>query len=256
MPATGLAAQFARAGLPIKIVPRARDVNRQIRPDAAIFAMDILRSPERFVMHAPDDANVSLVNIDRDLRQAVLVVKEPARRFAVREWDRHKHREVTRWQTSPAEKRHILVGMDECHLFAAPLPQPVSTVRHAHEILAPQAIRERRARGGKVMRQGEWFFVPVTDAETLAMIARRAALTGVLAKARLGNGTRRGRPHVADQKIVIPNKDPKRLGREFARGCIRHPDHHVRELVGWHEVIANTESPNAVGTVAGMNWID
>ena len=44
--------------------------------------------------------------------------------------------------------------------FIVKLPQAVQTIQEAYDSLMPQAVKEAIAAGKKVLRQGEWFFIP------------------------------------------------------------------------------------------------
>lgn len=45
--------------------------------------------------------------------------------------------------------------------FLAEIPKPVETIEAAYRALKPQEVIDAEARGLKVKRQGEWFFIPV-----------------------------------------------------------------------------------------------
>lgn len=57
-----------------------------------------------------------------------------------------------------ATRQSLLAGYDETGLFVCLLPRIVSSVDEAHEALRPDGIDEN------AVRQGEWFFQPVTRA--------------------------------------------------------------------------------------------
>lgn len=251
MEANGLKSQFEKAGLPIKLVERARDVNASLRDARGrrSFLMDIQRRPrEAFVVRIGDDADVNVVNVDSELQQLVLSVRE--REAWIDQVDQSAFpARVIRQIHVPESKRHFLVGMDECHLFAAPLPRAVSTVKAAHSLLKPESIAAQQRKGEKIIRQGEWFFRRVTDNFTLEEIEARAKKFGVQRRARVGgwdNG-RRGRSHIVTERVEIP-----RMG-EYVRGKVAHPDHHTITLNGWHQVTGNTETP---AVLPGSTWID
>jgi hypothetical protein len=120
-------------------------------------------------------------------------------------------------------------------------------------------------------RQGEWFFVPVTDVEKLAAIAKLPILHGE----ELRRGRRAGKPHLTSElvrfggrrvvlvggreygvaeyeKLVQAGTRP--LGRAdymtadaevYVRGRVRHSDHETLVLHGWHRVFVNGEISSA-----------
>jgi len=61
----------------------------------------------------------------------------------------------------PSMDMYVLAGYDENALFICELPQAVTTVAQAHESLMPKEVRQAPC----YVRQGEWFFVPVSDKE-------------------------------------------------------------------------------------------
>lgn len=173
------------------------------------------------------------------------------------------------------EKHRFLLGHDERHWFVAGVPEaaPVSRVKDAMEALKPEAVlhserlirtkeRDRRSNRARI-RQGEWFFVPVPNLRVPAML--------VLANEPLVR-SRGGKPHVCEQLFrmggetvyvspgaptgcteaeysALSDADRKRWNWQVMRrnpkvyvsGRVRHPDHHTVTLVGWHEVLSNTE---------------
>lgn len=56
-------------------------------------------------------------------------------------------------------KLDVLLGMDETAHFIAALPEQVTSVKDAHRVLKPKNKRLKK----KSVRQGEWFFTPVSD---------------------------------------------------------------------------------------------
>ncbi len=57
--------------------------------------------------------------------------------------------------------RYYLCAMDESQYFISELPVKVKSVGEAFECLKPEAVKEfEREYNEKVLRQGEWFFVP------------------------------------------------------------------------------------------------
>ena len=66
--------------------------------------------------------------------------------------------------TARARNQSLLVGMDETHLFVSALPQNVTSVTDAHELLRPATARK-----DGTIRQGEFFFVPVSERLSTAL---------------------------------------------------------------------------------------
>jgi hypothetical protein len=185
------------------------------------------------------------------------------------------------------EKHKFLCGQDERHLFVCAVPgRGVTDVRSAMEALQPpevkQAVAEKvrhtrqrlQRRNDAFLRQGEWFFLAapelVVDPKN---IQRREPLS---------NG--RGRAHWCDEvfrvggtEVFVSAEHPAGLNKAeyeellrttpraksyrwrrmtrtatvYARGKVRHPDHHTLWLDGWHRVLMNTEylAPGAQSVV-------
>jgi len=175
----------------------------------------------------------------------------------------------------------FLCGHDERHWFVAPVPGNATSVEQAKESLKPAAVRESQVRKGVsskeknkrknagFIRQGEWFFVPVSIQPDSMLVLRNEPL-------RRGGGT----AHIVEELYreggttvhvsrEFPNgltdkqykdllkKEPekknlswqvmRRNPTAYARGKIRHPDHKTIELNGWHRIHQNTEPDANVG---------
>lgn len=240
-----------------------------------IVQMDIARSPsERFQIYpGAKDNRVEVLGVDRPHQQLVLFVHEPARAFTVSVPKRASLspgakvvRETSTLRfvehTTEARKRHFLFGMDEQHLFMAELPHGVSSVHGARESLrAPEVPPNLRSRDGRVIRQGEWFFLPVKaqdSAELGSAVERKLVMrdVGIAQAARLD---RAGRPHVASEVVVVQpyptrarSMDPS-LPKIFVRGDVRHPDHRTVHFRDWRRVVPNRER---FDRREGMLWVD
>lgn len=186
-----------------------------------------------------------------------------------------------------SEKHKFLCGQDERHLFVCAVPvQGVTDVRSAMVALQPPEVRQAVAenvrhtkqrlqrRNGAFLRQGEWFFMPAPE---LVVEPKE-----IHYREPLSNG--RGRAHWCEQvfrvggaQVLVSNEHPAGLTDEeyqtliahtpraknyrwrrqvraatvYARGKVRHPDHHTLWLDGWHRVLMNTEylAPGAKSVV-------
>ncbi len=261
-----LVTHFQKAQLPLEL--RDRPLFRGAGA-TDIVQLDVARPDrtqrhERFLIFTgADDNRVQVEGVDPRLRQLVLLVHEPRRRFEtfVTTWQwRQKgeppnvvRKEKRGWfveSFTTDRKRHFLAGMDEQHLFIAQLPRGTSTVWGAHQALKSDEVRAaERGAFEKTQRQGEWFFVSLqprelaeVEAEARGSLARVRRDVGIAEAA----GIRRaGRPHLADEVLVIS-------GRAYVRGRVRHPDHATIEFRPWRRALANTEAfeqPTGVGFV-------
>jgi hypothetical protein len=166
------------------------------------------------IRFCPGDAEYHVMDADRPKKQLLLYAKE---RLSDNRINRHR----------------ILCGRDERSLFAVQVHNPrgmvVNTVRAAHEALKPSEVQ---LAGGRVLRQGDWFFVPWCDTIWEGWHVRRG---------RLGWGN----PHVVDQLVGHPGRVSNpvhwRIASDIvlARGFVRHREHKPLHLRIWHRVYSN-----------------
>jgi hypothetical protein len=180
------------------------------------------------------------------------------------------------------EKHKFLCGHDERHWFVAAIPEqaPASNVKTAFEALKPIAVRrlqdrlkvkprKRNSRRNEAfIRQGEWFFVPMVGFKPDAKLILHNELI------RRGGG----KPHYCEELVRqggelvyvslqhplgLTEREYRRLLSQrqelrslhwitqrrnplvFVRGKVRHADHKTIILLGWHEVLMNTETQAA-----------
>jgi len=222
-------------------------------PPTGRVTIDVRRERDRehFELRLPNTASAAVLDADKSARHLLLLV------------------------TADGEKSRFLCGHDERHWFVSAIPEAASgvvAIRNAMEALQPAAVRaaaqqirakERLRRRTKVFRrQGEWFFVPVSDIEPDPRL--------VLRREPLSRG--RGKPHIMEfafrrggTTVYVSRVHPTGLTREkfdalsdddrrkqswrqmardasvFAKGRIRHPDHATLVLREWHQVFMNTE---------------
>lgn len=125
----------------------------------------------------------------------------------------------------PETDATFLVGMDETAHFIAQLPEKVESVDEAHDVLKPALAKNR----DDIKRQGEWFFVPVTNPSILRELEKRESR---LALRRLENSSSHSATTVFYQN------------RQYALGLVvdRRKGHHKTLLLPtWHRVIRNLE---------------
>jgi hypothetical protein len=128
---------------------------------------------------------------------------------------------------TPESTGRFLFGHDERHLFVLGLPEGrVRTLRDAFEILKPEVVHHAERAGERVLRQGEWFFVPVGEPDREGKVLEYARYD-------------LGRRHIADEVLWIG--PPVGEARVYARGAVRHRDHKTLRLRTWHRVMPNRE---------------
>jgi hypothetical protein len=267
-----LARRFAEADLRAEVIDRAAPQTWRFRDAPGIFQMDVAgRGRDEWFRVWPGarQNRVEALGLDREQRQLVLLVQEPVRTFTQQlrkhaaEVDRRRVKviaedELHLWveRRTEARKRHFLCGRDERQLFICQLPRPLTTVREAHAALrttVPAGVK------GKVVRQGEWFFLAPSANELAAMdAALRAFRTVVRTRVPIGRG---GNPHVADELVLVP---PTSVGEVqvprllLSRGRVRHVDHDTVKLPSWAKVVRNAEpvADDGIARMDGVRWID
>lgn len=259
-----LKAQFAGAGVPLRVADRP--FVRGVR-NAAIVQMDIRNRSKRghrseeVVIWPGEAERLEVLGIDPAHQQVVLLVKEPQTLFE--ENLRLRGRNLTLQRQTTADARRFLIGMDEQHLFIAPLSTAAGSVAQAHVQLRPPAVAEARARGVRVVRQGEWFFI-AADEVLQARIAEQVHRVGLERHVAIGSPwqgrfTRVARGHYVDERVVLRTpiaREPLQFEAwECVRGHVRHPDHKVLVLKTWHRVQRNTEA-GAANRFVFTNWVD
>jgi hypothetical protein len=246
--------KFSRIGARLKLAERTSQRNAtpvrvtlDVRVDGRGEFFEILRQPGA-------EAEVEVLDVQPTDRHLLLLVREGK------------------------DKNKFLCGHDERHWFVAGIPEkaPVGTVRQAKEALKPaevQIAQARHAVRGKARnrrknaafrRQGEWFFLPASGLVVDEKLVRKDE------PLRRGGG----KPHWAEfcyrtggepvyvcrrrpngvteaqfKAILAGNPKAKAWGWQtmrrnpgvYVKGRIRHADHAVITLHGWHQVVMNTE---------------
>ena len=196
--------------------------------------------------------------------------------------DRHLLLNVTEIREHNKRIAHkFLCGHDERDWFVAAVPESAAAknVAEAKHALKPKEVRdlelglrkkEKNKRKNKArIRQGEWFFLPVSD---LVVDENLIHKNEPLSR---GNGSK---PHMVDEiyrtggkqvyvcgasvieKTTYENmlkSDPSKAANYrpmtqdasvYARGNVRHADHATIYLVVWHRVLMNTEGTASFGS--------
>ncbi len=120
----------------------------------------------------------------------------------------------------PGLESCVLAGQDESQLFALPLAERAPTVLAALESIVPAAVRRARAKGLKVLRQGDIWFVPVEPAQGGAIMGTRHSAERI-------EGT------LEDPQPLTPWNGP------VVSGWISHPEHAALHLDRPHWAFRN-----------------
>lgn len=133
---------------------------------------------------------------------------------------------------------HYISALDEWQYFCAQLPKRVKNVHYAFESLKPEPVKQALKEGRVVKRQGEWFFVPVSDDEMPSFKKKDIKHSVELPYKREGRNV-----HVVSQLIKLNNIT-------YVTGRVRHVntwnnrgtgEHVMVTLVGWHKLYKNRE---------------
>lgn len=229
---------------------------RQMPRQHPVIDLRKIKGVETFVVDTFDDPKVHVQVID------------------VRPQDRHLLLKV-------GDARYLM-GHDERHWFVAAIPESARAmnVKAAKEALKPNRVRTKMAKGEKVIRQGEWFFVPVPQFDPGGLVVfrkepiRRTRGTPHICEELVRRGgelvhvhgryARNGVSAVEKKRIIEGAKDRRRAtvgwstmvadAEVYVRGYVRHPDHSTIVLKGWHRVYPNTENKSLA--FAHMRFLD
>jgi len=131
----------------------------------------------------------------------------------------------------PCEE-YFLASMDEGQYFVSQLPRPVQTVEQAFDSLKPPQVRDLEKQGHTVMRQGEWFFVPVDPrAFGIDTVPKWNWLTKLWRGERDHNG-RAILPRFPGSNPHSVARAAKVNGHLLVAGTVRHPQHRMLKLPG------------------------
>lgn len=174
---------------------------------------------------------------ERRLRSAfpVYVPGEPVFTFAdvvVEEKAAKSDRKISAIVTvvTPETKTFFLVGQDEHSQFICGLPEPVKSVKKAHEVLKPKGLRK----GYK--RQGEFFFNPATAEQKV--LVEKEMKKGGWSRGVNYNDLDSDNESSGHMALVLWTKKSY-----FAIGAIIDSNgrHKTLLLNDWHEVVRNLE---------------
>lgn len=227
-------------------------------PREDVFRIDVVGKRggnRRFSIESGDLNRIEVLDTVPDKRHLLLAIREAGKR--------------------PKIAERFLCGHDERDWFSASVRQ-ASNVKMAMEFLKPTLVlQSQKSRGVKSKdllnrhtkgshRQGEWFFIPVSD-------ATKARLDASIIHRNEPFSRPRGTPHRAQEAVrdggysaytdgleVISSaayhnmmkKNSAKASRFtlrtldstlYVRGKITHPDHRTVELKGWHQVVGNSE---------------
>lgn len=223
------------------------------------------RKGETFIINTYSDSRIDIdvLEMKKDIKHLLLMVKDS------------KKNEIFKENVSK-----YLCGHDERHWFVATVGNDCKNVEDAMNHLKPAEVelaqkkknvkrknRHKRANKGYI-RQGEWFFVLVTDffVKDIYILKNEPIVRGMHSKphyceelcreggeavyvnnkyAPFGLTTENYKKFIKrNPKAKPPNTIWKLMVRGagvYARGKVIHPDHRTIILNGWHKIIMNNE---------------
>ncbi|MGL4335366.1 MAG: hypothetical protein ACRCST_00625 [Turicibacter sp.] len=118
--------------------------------------------------------------------------------------------------------------------FMVEIPKQVETIEQAYQALKPIQVVEAEAKGLKVLRQGEFFFIPVKgEFESDKTVNNWGDDNGKVVDKRMELQAGNNRPNYATKGI-------EKLG--LVSGTVSHSgrEHKDLKLVGWYKAVPNT----------------
>lgn len=243
---------------------------------AGLLVSEVPTNSPRQPFRVDVQGKVFSVDLPEDMQMQVLDADPKDRHFLLM-----LSREGTATDGDRVNRFRYLCGHDERAFFVAAVPGLPKSVAEAKEVLMPpeaqaaiaryrsQRKRAKRHGIGKVMRQGEWFFVPSNIVPNPIYVLRNEPI----------RRNSRSKPHMCEflyrrggDEVFICDcniaptgasvsqcqkfdrearaggghthiwKPMTRDAQVFVRGRISHPDHKTLVLRGWYQVFPNTES--------------
>lgn len=87
------------------------------------------------------------------------------------------------WKNLNGEKEYYIASADEGSYFISRLAKPAKTIAAAFEGLKPKLVHQAELQKREILRQGEWFLIPIANEVMLAK-AKAAEKTAVLTQLR------------------------------------------------------------------------
>lgn len=139
--------------------------------------------------------------------------------------------------------KYYLCSMDEGNYFVSLLPCPVQSVNDAFEVLKPSVVRNAEGNGVETKRQGEWFFIPMSNDN---LTIRKKDLKPQFI---LPSGDSASNLHIATKGIELET------GFYYVTGMVRHRSPRTGRATGQHKRLTLGERFFlAVCNTAQGNW--
>ena len=218
---------FGKSNLPVKVLdcnPAARTrFDRDWRSSESAkkgFFINLRpdgKNSEVFRIFVGQDCKMKVLESDSKIRHLLLLVE------------------------TDGKKDRYLLGHDERHLFVSSLVNSkAGNIKQAFEELQPEDVRDARNNNKKVIRQGEWFFIPEPgfSIPNNCVLEKKSSIRKVR-----GYYQKILHPHTADELVRVPveNEDGTKSEEIYVRGKVRHGEHATVRFKEWHRVYRNLE---------------
>lgn len=160
--------------------------------------------------------------------------------------------EVTR--TSPESREYFLIGFDEDHMFISNIPKAAKTIKQAIKNITPPGLLTKNGElKAGVLRQGEFFFVPLnaTEMKQLTSLSNKDALHHYSHNEE-ANFERSSftialekEDDTSDHYYTNNIQDVFDTKLNFITGIVLNARHKPLVLNGWYKVVNNLEKESA-----------
>jgi len=130
--------------------------------------------------------------------------------------------------------KYYLCGLDDGTYFVCELPKTPRNCDDAYEVLKPREVKKAEAEGAKVLRQGEWFFVPTGMKDKDLANKLEWTQTKLLKRSKVEALPRRSTDSNKHECRQLKLQGGKRV---YAKGKVFHRSAYGRELTNQHPTV-------------------
>jgi hypothetical protein len=161
------------------------------------------------------------------------------------------HRVGTVLLQTDDRKWSYLCAMDESSYFISLLKKNPKSVEDAYKSLMPSIVSKALANGVKVIRQGEWYFMPVVQLESSNTIHFGNMPTFTWNNMKTSNPL----PAGSGSNLHLPTRYSTWNKYHFAMGMVRHVDPATYQSTGQHRAVKLGKTLHlAVENEAVQSW--
>lgn len=142
--------------------------------------------------------------------------------------------------TAPEMLNYFFIGKDEKRLFISCLPKAVNSLNKVDDVLMPNAVKKALKEKRDVKRQGEFYFVPLKENESVKML-KKVAYSDIFKEVGISKKVNQWdydeSDHTAQLCFVLSETE------EYVIGRISNARHDDLVLTSVHRVYCNLEVP-------------